>query len=250
MKRTTTLFLTLLLLATTLSAQPKVIAHRGYWRAEGSAQNSIKSFVAAAELGCWGSEFDVWLTADDQLILYHDDSLGGERVEELNYADLADYRLSNGEPLPLLAEFLRVAQQYPDIQLVFELKGHHNHEREMRAVKLAVAMIEQMGLAHRTDYISFSHAACKEFIRLSPQSKVFYLRGELTAGQLLDEGFAGADYHGGIYVGNPKFVDELHKRGLEANIWTINDPSDQRRAIALGVDYITTDYPELLVKEN
>ena len=33
----------------------KVIAHRGYWKTEGSAQNSIRSLVRANEIKVYGS---------------------------------------------------------------------------------------------------------------------------------------------------------------------------------------------------
>ena len=44
------------------SAQTRVIAHRGFWKTQGSAQNSITSLLKADSIGCYGSEFDVWLT--------------------------------------------------------------------------------------------------------------------------------------------------------------------------------------------
>ena len=37
----------------------KVVAHMGYWRAPGSAQNSIDAMVQAAKAGFDGTEFDV-----------------------------------------------------------------------------------------------------------------------------------------------------------------------------------------------
>ena len=37
-----------------------VISHRGAWKETGHPQNSLASFKAAAELGCHGSECDVW----------------------------------------------------------------------------------------------------------------------------------------------------------------------------------------------
>ena len=43
-------------------AQPKVIAHRGYWTAPNSAQNSLASFSKADSVGAFGSEMDVWLS--------------------------------------------------------------------------------------------------------------------------------------------------------------------------------------------
>lgn len=229
----------------TLSAQPKVIAHRGYWRAEGAAQNSVASLRAAGELGCWGSEFDVWLTADDHLVLYHDDKFEGRRVEELTLAELQHHTLENGEPLPLLEDFLRVAQEYPDLHLVFELKPHDNKEQERKAAQASVAMVEALGLADRTDYISFSKEACLEFIAAAPEAKVYYLNGELSASELQELGFAGADYYYGIYRVTPKLIKKLHTLGLEANAWTVNKQGEMEWLAAHALDYLTTDYPEV-----
>ena len=46
-------------LGTVVYAQPKIVAHRGYWRTDGSAQNSITALQKAATLGCYGSEFEI-----------------------------------------------------------------------------------------------------------------------------------------------------------------------------------------------
>ena len=36
-------------------AQTQVIAHRGYWKTDGSAQNSIAALLKADSIGCYGS---------------------------------------------------------------------------------------------------------------------------------------------------------------------------------------------------
>ena len=41
------------------SAQTRVIAHRGFWKTQGSAPNSITSFLKADSIGYYGSAFDV-----------------------------------------------------------------------------------------------------------------------------------------------------------------------------------------------
>lgn len=245
------IFLSAILILSALwgaSAQPKVIAHRGYWRAEGAAQNSVASLRAAGELGCWGSEFDVWLTADDHLVLYHDDEFEGRRVEELLLAELQHHTLENGEPLPLLEDFLRVAQEYPDLHLVFELKPHNNKEQERKAVQASVAMVEALGLADRTDYISFSKEACLEFIATAPEAKVYYLNGELSASELQELGFAGADYNHFLYRFQPRLIKRLHALGLESNAWTVNKRGTMKWLAAHALDYLTTDYPEVAMQ--
>lgn len=64
-----------------LHAQPKVIAHRGYWTAPGSAQNSLASFAKADSIGVYGSEMDVWLTGDDKLVVNHDQVYKGTDID-------------------------------------------------------------------------------------------------------------------------------------------------------------------------
>jgi glycerophosphoryl diester phosphodiesterase len=64
-------------------AQPKVIAHRGYWKTEGSAQNSIRSLLKADSIGVYGSEVDIWLSADGIPVVNHDATvvLNGKKVD-------------------------------------------------------------------------------------------------------------------------------------------------------------------------
>ena len=37
-------------------AQTQVIAHRGYWKTDGSAQNSIAALLKADSIGCYGKK--------------------------------------------------------------------------------------------------------------------------------------------------------------------------------------------------
>jgi glycerophosphoryl diester phosphodiesterase len=45
---------------------------------------------------------------------------------------------------------------------------------------------------------------------------------------------------------DPRSVAEAHELGLTVVPWTVNDPKDMERAIALGVDGLITDRPDLL----
>ena len=72
---------TLLAAVMSVSAAPtKIVAHRGYWTAPGSAQNSIRSLVKADSVGADASEFDVYMTSDDVLVLNHDGLINGHWV--------------------------------------------------------------------------------------------------------------------------------------------------------------------------
>lgn len=248
MKKTTILLtLCLLVASTSLSAQTKVIAHRGYWDTEGSAQNSLTALRKAAEVGCWGSEFDVWQTSDGELVVFHDKTLGkgyDRPIVEMTAEEVRAHLLPNGERVPTLAEYLTEALKYPDLHLVFELKPHPTPSQEREAVAKGVQMVAEMGLADRTDYISFSLEACREFHRVAPAAKVFYLNGNLSPEELKREEFAGPDYNFTIFELHPSWIEESHTLGLETNVWTVNNDSLIRRFAKKGVDYITTNRPE------
>ena len=78
------------LFALTGQAQTQVIAHRGFWKTEGSAQNSITALKKAAEAKVYGSEFDVQLTADGIVVVNHDDTINGLTIADTKYAQLKD----------------------------------------------------------------------------------------------------------------------------------------------------------------
>jgi glycerophosphoryl diester phosphodiesterase len=231
---------------------PKVIAHRGYWQTYGSAQNSIRSFERAAEIGVYGSEFDVQMTADSVLVLSHDHIIQGINIHEAPYSYCKDLKLSNGECIPTLREFLEMARHSDSkIKLVFELKPQHTPELSCEAARRSIEMIQEKKLVDRTEFITFSIDAGKEFIRLAPEIPVYYLNGDLSPRQLKKLGFAGLDYHYDVMRKNPKWFKEAKERSLGINVWTLNDPDLIKEMIRQGADFVTTDMPsEVLILLN
>ena len=247
-KRITSLFLFVLCVLNAFS-QPCVVAHRGYWRIEGSAQNSITSFKKAAEIGCWGSEFDVWLTADGVPVVFHDGTIDGIRIEDTTYATLMNHRLKNGEFIPTLQQYLQETQQWPDCRLIFEIKPHRNAKRDILISDLSVELVNMLGLASRTDYISFSKNVCKRLHEIAPEAKVAYLNGDLSPEQIKEMGLTGIDYNKDIFDKHPDWPLEAKKLGLEVNVWTIDGEEGLSRFAQMpGIDIITTNDPEILLK--
>lgn len=230
-------------------AQPHVVAHRGYWKAEGSAQNSISSFQKAAQIGCWGSEFDVWLTADGVPVVFHDATVEGIRIEDTTYATLMNIRLKNGEFIPTLQQYLMEAQRHPDCRLIFEIKPHRNEKRDFRISELSVELVNMLGLASRTDYISFSKNACKRLHEVAPEAKVAYLNGDLAPKEVKERGWTGIDYNSKVFDNHPDWASEAKQLGLEVNVWTVDgEEALTRFAKMSGIDIITTNDPETLIK--
>ena len=230
-------------------AQPKVVAHRGYWMTEGSAQNSIASLQKAAEIGCWGSEFDVWMTADGLPVVFHDATIDGIRIEDTTYATLMNHRLQNGEFIPTLQQYLTEAKRLTNCRLIFEIKQHRNEKRDCRISELSVELVNMLGLADRTDYISFSKHVCKRIHELAPKAKVAYLNGELSPKEIKELGWTGIDYNSKVFDKHPDWPLEAKRLGLEVNVWTVDgEEALTHYAQMPGIDIITTNEPEKLIR--
>lgn len=230
----------------TQAAAPKVIAHRGYWNTAGSAQNSIRSLVKADSIGCYASEFDVWMTPDSVLIVNHDPTINGIEIQRTPSAEVLKQKLANGETIPTLDQYFQAAQKL-NTRLVLELKTHDSRKQEKEAVKKTLKLAKKYGLEDRLDYIVFSKDAFKEYIKAAPKSnKVYFLNGDYVPSQIKYAKGAGIDYSLKVMKKHPEWIKDCHNKGLEVNVWTVNEPDDMKWCIEQGVDYITTNEPERL----
>ena len=231
-----------------VAAQPKVISHRGYWTAPNSAQNSLASFTKADSVGVFGSEIDVWLTADDKLIVNHDRVYKGTDInmEKSTLKEITSIVLPNGENIPTLDAYLRLVATKPNTRLILEMRTLSDLKREDLAAEKIIKALRKYNLLDRTDIIAFSINACLAFKKLMPDGRIFYLNGDLAPRSIKKLGLTGIDYSMSVLRKNPKWVEQAHKEGLEVNVWTVDTEEDMRYFIDLGVDYITTDYPERL----
>ncbi|CCZ69295.1 glycerophosphoryl diester phosphodiesterase [Bacteroides sp. CAG:702] len=231
------------LFALAAQAQTQVIAHRGFWKAEGSAQNSITALKKAAEAQVYGSEFDVQLTKDGIVVVNHDDTIGGYTIAETDYATLKDLKLKNGETLPTLEDYLKAGKQLPDIQLILEIKPHKTEAQENRISADCVKMVKEMGMEKQVEYISFSMHVCEQLVKLTPGSEIAYLKSDIAPKDIKAKGMTGIDYYYKVFDKHPEWVKEAHDLGMKVNAWTVDETTDMQKLIDLKVDYLTTDQP-------
>lgn len=226
-----------------LSAQPKVVAHRGYWKCDNSAQNSLTALRRAAEIGVYGSECDVWMTSDKRLIVNHDKVFKGYDMEVTTSDTLLAIEIKNGETIPTLETYLKAAKD-DGVLLIIEIKSRGN----ILAPREIARIVKENDMSDRVEIIVWSALTGREAIRLLPDTPVYYLTGDMTPAELKEFGFAGLDYSMKVIKSNPEWVSEAHKLGLKVNVWTVNSQEDMLYFIKLGVDFITTDQPEELQK--
>ena len=233
-----------------LQAQ-KICAHRGFWKCEeaGNTQNSIASLRAAQQNGFWGSEFDVHLTADDIVVVNHDPSLNGISIRKNTYKRLLRTRLSNGESIPSLADYLRQGAQ-SSCMLVLEIKPQKTVHRTLALAKACVEELRTFQLldSSRVMFISFSFEACRWIAEQLPGFGNQYLEGDKDPETVHAAGIGGIDYHYTVFHRHPDWVARAHALGMSVNAWTVDSKSEMEYLRDLGVDVITTNRP-LLARE-
>ena len=222
----------------------QVIAHRGYWNTAGSAQNSRASLQNAIRIGCYGSETDVWITSDGQVMVNHDASLKGVTIETSTYDQVKDLTLSNGEKIPMLKDLLDILAEGGNTKLIIEIKTHANETRGKACVAAVVNMVKERGLQDKVEYIAFSLNLCKEVVALDPSAHVAYLNGDQSPASLKYLGIMGLDYTAATYRNNPAWASLADKNGMTTNVWTINDTATMAEMTNCGIHYVTTDNPE------
>jgi len=226
----------------------KVIAHRGAWKNTGAPVNSIAALNHAIAMGCEGSEFDIHMSADSLPLINHDPSVQGVSIAKTNAIELLKMKLANGEPLPTLENYLKAGMVQNKMKLILEIKPSElGKESSLALTQKVVALVEKLQAQAWVDYISFDFDACKEVMRLAPYAKVAYLRGDKTPTELAADHFFGLDYNFNILQKNPDWIPDAKNKNLTINVWTVNDKPALEEFLQKGVDFITTNEPELLL---
>ncbi|MDR2968571.1 MAG: glycerophosphodiester phosphodiesterase, partial [Tannerellaceae bacterium] len=232
------------LFAGSLCAQTEIIAHRGFWNCEGSAQNSISSLTNAQREKLYGSEVDVHATLDGVVVANHDNDIDDLIIGEKTFEQLQNIRLKNGEKLPTLKQHLDVLSKNPSTKLIIEVKTKDTPEEEARIVDLVLCLVAESKMEKHVEYISFSQYICRQLKRKNPAVTVAYLSGSaetaLTPQELKAEGFDGLDYHYKLIADHPDWIKEAKDLGLTTNVWTVNDEATMKEILQLKADYITT----------
>ena len=227
-----------------------VVAHRGAWKKKQLPENSIASLREAIALGCTGSEFDIHRTADDSLVINHDPQFFKLSIEKTDYATLTKNRLSNGELLPTLREYMLAGlNDNRSTRLILEIKPSSvSKERGQETAARVVKLVQDLHAQAMVAYISFDYDILKKILQLDPEAHTQYLEANQPPEQLKADGIAGADYHYSAFKKHPEWIESAKKNHLVLNAWTVNDTATMDWLLEQKFDLITTNEPELLME--
>lgn len=231
-----------------------VVAHRGAWKEAGLPQNSLASWREAVRLGCHGSECDVHITADDSLVVFHNLTHHGLTIKDSKYADLIKYPLKNGEKIPTFREYLTEVMKQNRTKLIVDVKTMISDEYSIRLGREIVRVINEMGAMEWCEFLGSNIKALQD-IQKTTGRRVAYLGKwreelpEMYPDKIKENGFEAVDYQHIFYYAHPEWIKTFKKRGIHLNAWTVNKEEDMDWFLKRKFDYITTDYPGLLLKK-
>jgi glycerophosphoryl diester phosphodiesterase len=219
-------------------------AHRG---ASGHApENTLLAITTALSMGATWIELDVF-AVDNELVVIHDSRVerttnGRGNIHRLSLEYLRSLDAGEGEKIPFLGEVLDAVSGKAGVNI--ELKGKHT--ADLVAPLIQSYITEGRFTPDQFLVTSFNHQEIRRFTKLSPQ---IHTGANIFSLPLDNARFAEKL---GVYsieiqkdVITRHFVEDAHGRGFKVFVFTINHADDFEQMIALGVDGVFTNYPQL-----
>ena len=238
----------------------RIFAHRGLAiAADGTPldENTLPAFARALEVGADYIESDIQVTLDGVPVLFHDDDL--QRVAgvpspigKLTLEAVKAIPLEHGGQIPTLAEAL---EAFPSARFNLDFKS-------VSSITAGCRVIVEHGAQARVLAASFSDARGEAAAAKLPgvatsagamRTLRAILAHKIGAGILLGMAVDNVDalqiptHQGRLRLDTKRFIANVKKHGAEVHFWTINDPAEMKRLVALGANGIVTDRADIAV---
>jgi len=230
---------------------PEIVAHRGYSYV--APENTLAAINLAWLVGADAVEIDIYLTTDNQIVLFHDRTtarttgvdltVSESSFDQLRALDLGKWKGDQwaGEKIATLEDALATI---PEGKRMFvEIKCHSE------IIPRLVEILDASGCKDdQVAIISFYEDVIKDIKAIRPSLEAYWLccTNRKTSEELIEIAkSANADGLDAMicYEFNEEFVSKARSAGMGVYVWTVDDDEDALRMAALGVDGITTNRP-------
>lgn len=234
-----------------IAMETRCCAHRG--APVTHPENTLPSFERAIELGVDMIEFDVRQTADDEVVIIHDDTVdrttdGSGKVSQMKLRELQRLDAGGwkdaefeGTTLPTLMDALEIMPA--DILLNIELKA---------GPQIVELVLEDLGSSHRIGQsrLAATNEQAERARELVPDIQIINMSRQSEPESYIQNSI---ETHSEFIQlrrtdTTRQRVQRCHRHGLVVNVFKSDDPQDQRLLAEWGVDYILTDDPQVLLR--
>lgn len=251
-----------------------VVAHRGGATEAGVPDNSLAALGYAMNLGLYGSECDIYWTADNNIVVAHGSSckINGmypwqHTASEIRSAGL----LKNGEMIPLLEDYLKAVQVEDNCtKLIIDIKLINSPstvpEYSINAVRRAVEIIQEAQAEKFVEFICTGNSTVMSsaYMYASAAGIPCAWMANKSATQYVSAGYPWANMSAGSYMnpgGGARTIDEFEKAKVWISVFNVDKTKVDDNSIAdeSGVNYyvqnasrlhfICTNYPEWLLSK-
>lgn len=244
-----------ILMNTGIFSRTSISAHRG--ASSDAPENTRYAFEAAIESDTDYIELDVQLTKDGKLVVFHDNTIdrttnGSGTIYEHTYAELLE--LSAGSWFSRTGEFddAKIMTLEEALTLIGKQKKLNIEIKDtgdsVRATEKTVELIEKHNITGSCYVSSFSYPLLRIVKRLNPKIKTALIANVAVStsySRLQDIDAVSLNY---IFI-NKGTVNSAHQNGKKVFVWTVDRREDIQQMIALGVDNIITNKPDIAAEE-
>jgi glycerophosphoryl diester phosphodiesterase len=237
---------------------PLVLGHRGARHA--APENTHAAFELSRQEGAAGVELDVRLVKTGEIVVLHDPTLARvtknadrRAVEQLGWDEARTADVGSGQRLPLLSDVLDWAAQHDQLVNV-EVKSDVRRRRDL--LRGVTDLLRRHPYAPRGVLLSsFDPRFVWHLARSLPQLPSAFLfhtkspiarAAALVGAATFKRMGARAVHPEHVLVTEPR-MQAWRSRGALVGVWTVNDPQRATELASLGVDYIVSDNPGLLL---
>jgi glycerophosphoryl diester phosphodiesterase len=237
---------------------PLIIAHRG--SSAHAPENTLAAFRLAADQGAHAIELDAKLSADGQVVVFHDRTVerttnGKGAIQDLSLAEMKALDAGSffgaqyaGEPIPTLEEvFAEVGQR---VLINVELT---NYAAPFDSLVPRVAdLVRNFHLEERIVFSSFHPYNLYRAAQLLPEVPRAILAGPARSGwwarSLMMRPVSPEAVNPYYSDATAFYLQRQHDNGRRVYVWTVNQEDEIKRLIREGADGIITDDPPLALK--
>lgn len=223
---------------------PRIVAHRG-----GGAlapENTLGAIRLGASMGFKGVEFDVMLAGDGTPVVIHDETVdrttnGRGEVSKLSYSELSVFKTQNDESIPTYSDAVNLCREL-GIWANVEIKPAKGHERATGEAVARATRELWRGAPLAPLLSSFSIEALEAAQAAAPELARGYLVGKIpeTWKSTLQR-LGCVALHCNYQALNGKLAADIHEAGYAILLWTVNEPAEARRLLAVGANCLVTD---------